>query len=120
MKIGIYSGPAVVGNVGSERRYNYTAVGETVNIGSNFEISVGDTLALIRELMDSDVEFVQDAQRLRPEKSEVFRLWCDNTRIRELTGFEPEYDIRRGLRATIDWFTRDGNLAKYKAGIYNV
>jgi NAD dependent epimerase/dehydratase len=96
------------------------AVGETVNIGSNFEISVGDTLALIRELMDSDVEFVQDAQRLRPEKSEVFRLWCDNTRIRELTGFEPEYDIRRGLRATIDWFTRDGNLAKYKAGIYNV
>jgi nucleoside-diphosphate-sugar epimerase len=96
------------------------AVGETVNIGSNFEISVGDTLALIRELMDSDVEFVQDEQRLRPEKSEVFRLWCDNTRIRELTGFEPEYDIRRGLRATIDWFTRDGNLAKYKAGIYNV
>jgi len=96
------------------------AVGETVNIGSNSEISVGDTLALIRELMDSDVEFVQDEQRLRPEKSEVFRLWCDNTRIRELTGFEPEYDIRRGLQATIDWFTRDGNLAKYKAGLYNI
>ena len=96
------------------------ANGETVNISSNFEISVGDTLALIRELMGSDVEFLSDVQRLRPEKSEVFRLWGDNTRIRELTGFEPTYDIRRGLQATIDWFTRSGNLAKYKAGIYNV
>ena len=96
------------------------AVGETVNISSNYEISVGDTLALIRELMGSDVEFLSDAQRLRPEKSEVFRLWGDNSRIRELTGFEPAYDIRRGLQATIEWFTRPGNLAKYKAGIYNV
>jgi NAD dependent epimerase/dehydratase len=96
------------------------AVGETVNIGSNFEISVGDTLELIRELMGSSVEFVTDEQRIRPEKSEVFRLWCDNSRIRELTGFTPEHDIRRGLRKTIDWFTQDANLAKYKAGIYNV
>lgn len=96
------------------------AVGETVNISSNYEISVGDTLTLIRELMGSDVEFLSDAQRLRPDKSEVFRLWGDNTRIRELTGFEPTFDIRRGLQATIDWFTRPANLAKYKAGIYNV
>lgn len=96
------------------------AVGQTVNIGSNFEISVGDTLNLIRELMNSDVEFLTDQQRLRPGKSEVFRLWCDNTRIRELTGFEPAYDIRTGLQATIDWFTRAENLAKYKADIYNV
>ena len=96
------------------------AIGETVNISSNYEISVGDTLALIRELMGSDVEFLTDTQRLRPEKSEVFRLWGDNSRIRELTGFEPAYDIRRGLQATVDWFTRPANLAKYKAGIYNV
>lgn len=96
------------------------AVGETVNIGSNFEISVGDTLNLIRELMHSDVEFLTDDQRLRPGKSEVFRLWCDNAKIRELTGFVPEYDIRRGLEATIDWFVRPENLAKYKANIYNV
>lgn len=96
------------------------AIGETVNIGSNFEISVGDTLNLIRELMASDVEFLTDEQRLRPEKSEVFRLWCDNTKIRELTGFTPSYDIRTGLQATIDWFTRPSNLAKYKADIYNV
>jgi NAD dependent epimerase/dehydratase len=96
------------------------AVGETVNIGSNFEISIGDTFALIRELMGSDVEFLADAQRLRPERSEVFRLWCDNRKIRELTGFEPMYDLRGGLRATIDWFLAPGNLARYKTEIYNV
>jgi NAD dependent epimerase/dehydratase len=96
------------------------AVGETVNIGSNFEISVADTLNLIRELMDSEVEFVLDEQRQRPARSEVFRLWCDNTKIRELTGFEPEYDIRAGLKSTIEWFTRAENLAKYKTDIYNV
>lgn len=96
------------------------AVGDTVNIGSNFEISVGDTLELIRELMNSDVEFLADNQRIRPEKSEVFRLWCDNTKIRELTGFEPSFSIREGLQATIEWFTRPENLAKYKSDIYNV
>lgn len=96
------------------------AVGETVNIGSNFEISIGETLNLIRELMDSDVEFITDTQRIRPEKSEVFRLWCDNSRIRDLTGFEPEFTIKNGLRATVDWFTKPENLAKYKSDIYNV
>ncbi|MBD9438714.1 NAD-dependent 4,6-dehydratase LegB [Pseudomonas sp. PDM04] len=96
------------------------AVGETVNIGSNYEISVGDTLDLIRELMGSDVEFLTDQQRIRPGKSEVFRLWCDNTKIRGLTGFEPQYDIRQGLQKTIDWLLLPENLAKYKADIYNV
>ncbi len=96
------------------------AIGETVNVGSNFEISVLDTLNLIRELMGSDVEFLVDEQRLRPEKSEVFRLWCDNTKIRDLTGFKPNYDIRAGLKATVEWFTRVENLAKYKANLYNV
>ncbi|MBN8440717.1 MAG: SDR family oxidoreductase [Thauera sp.] len=96
------------------------AVGETVNIGSNFEISIGDTLNLIRELMSSEVEFLTDEQRLRPGKSEVFRLWCDNTRIRELTGYTPETSLRDGLQATIEWFTRPHNLARYKADIYNV
>ena len=96
------------------------AVGEVVNIGANFEITVGDTLNLIRELMNSSVEFLVDEQRLRPEKSEVFRLWCDNTKIRSLTGFEPEYSIRAGLQATIDWFARRENLEKYKVDVYNV
>ncbi|RYG89887.1 MAG: SDR family NAD(P)-dependent oxidoreductase [Alphaproteobacteria bacterium] len=124
-----------LGDVSPTRDFNYVldtcrgfvelarcdeAVGDTVNIGSNFEISVGDTLNLIRELMNSDVEFVHDEQRVRPEKSEVFRLWCDNSRIRELTGFEPKYGIREGLAETIAWFTKPENLAKYKSDIYNV
>ncbi|HHF7348530.1 TPA: NAD-dependent 4,6-dehydratase LegB [Legionella feeleii] len=96
------------------------AVGEVVNIGSNYEISIGDTLNLIRELMQSNVEFVLDEQRLRPEKSEVSRLWCDNTKIRNLTGFEPRFSISEGLQKTIEWFTSSDNLAKYKADIYNV
>src|SRR5690606_21653871 len=88
------------------------AVGDTVNIGSNSEISVGDTLNLIKDLMGSDVEFLVDEQRIRPDKSEVFRLWCDNSKISGLTGFKPTYSICDGLRATIDWFTRSENLAK--------
>lgn len=124
-----------LGDVSPTRDFNYVldtcrgflslaqcdeAIGETVNIGSNYEISVGDTLDLIRELMSSEVEFLFDEQRMRPEKSEVFRLWCDNSKINKLTGFKPEYDIRSGLNATIDWFTRPTNLAKYKADLYNV
>lgn len=94
--------------------------GEVVNIGSNYEISVGDTLEIIRDLMGSNVEFLVDEQRMRPSKSEVFRLWCDNSKIKELTGFEPEYDIRRGLGATVDWFSKPENLRNYKADIYNI
>lgn len=124
-----------LGDVSPTRDFNYVldtcrgfvalaasdkVVGEIVNIGSNFEISVGDTLNKIKEIMNSDVEFITDDQRLRPEKSEVFRLWCDNSKIHELTGFAPEYSIDQGLKATIDWFTKSANLSKYKADIYNV
>lgn len=96
------------------------AIGKTVNISSNNEISIGDTLNIIREIMQSNVRFVTDENRLRPENSEVFRLWGDNTLIRDLTGFEPRYDIRIGLTRTIDWFTQPENLARYKANLYNV
>lgn len=96
------------------------SVGEVVNIGSNFEISVGDTLNLIREIMGSDVEFVTDEQRIRPQGSEVHRLWCDNKKIYSLTGFEPRVPLREGLKRTIDWFIKPDNLKKYKADIYNV
>lgn len=96
------------------------AVGDTVNIGSNYEISVKDTLNLIKDIMSSEVVFVTDEQRIRPENSEVFRLWCDNTRIKELTGFEPKYSIRAGLEKTVEWFIKPENLAKYKPGLYNV
>ena len=96
------------------------SIGQTVNIGSNFEISIGDTLNLIKELMDSDVKFITDKQRIRPEKSEVFRLWCDNSKIEKLTGFKPQVDIKEGLQKTIDWITQPNNLKKYKSEIYNV
>jgi NAD dependent epimerase/dehydratase len=96
------------------------SIGETVNIGSNSEISIGDTLNLIKELMGSDVEFVIDKDRIRPSKSEVFRLWCDNTKIEKFTGFKSQFDIKEGLKRTIDWITRPENLKSYKAEIYNV
>jgi len=70
--------------------------------------------------MHSDVEFIVDEQRLRPEKSEVNRLWCDNKKIKALTGFESRIDITEGLRLTVDWFLNPENLKKYKSGIYNV
>ena len=70
--------------------------------------------------MNSDVEFIVDKNRLRPSKSEVFRLWCDNSKIEGLTGFKPKIDIRQGLKKTIDWITKKENLEKYKSEIYNV
>lgn len=97
-----------------------SAIGEVVNIGSNYEISVIDTLEMIRDIMGSSVEFVHDEMRVRPGKSEVFRLWCDNSKIKKMTGFEPNYSIRAGLEATVEWFTNPSNLKKYKANIYNV
>jgi len=124
-----------LGDVSPTRDFNYVedtcrgfmalvdsdlTIGETVNIGSNFEISVGDTLNLIKTLMNSDVQFITDVQRLRPEKSEVFRLWCDNSKIEKLTGFKPQVDIREGLERTINWITQPDNLKSYKAEIYNV
>jgi NAD dependent epimerase/dehydratase len=96
------------------------AVGETVNISSNFEISIADTLNLIKELMQSDVHFATDEQRIRPAGSEVFRLWGNNSKMLRLTGFKPQVDIRRGLQATIDWFVQPENLAGYKTQQYNV
>ena len=96
------------------------AIGEEVNISSNYEISMRDTLFLIAKLMNSDVEFVEDKQRIRPKKSEVFRLWGDNTKIKYLTGFSPQYPLEQGLTETIEWFLNPDNLKRYKPDIYNV
>lgn len=99
---------------------NDSSIGEEVNICSNFEISMKDTLELIKKIMQSDVEFVTEDQRIRPAKSEVFRLWGDNTRLKELTGFQYKYNIEQGLTETCQWFTNSENLKKYKADIYNL
>jgi NAD dependent epimerase/dehydratase len=98
--------------------------GEVINLGSNFEISIGQTAHLIAELMHAEVDFFTDEQRLRPEKSEVERLWAENKKAKYLLGWEPEYGgldgFQRGLMETIEWFQEPRHLACYKAGIYNV
>ena len=96
------------------------AIGQEINIASNFEVSMRDTFELIAKLMNADVEFIEDKERFRPEKSEVFRLWGDNSKIKQLTGFEPEYSLEDGLKETIEWFTDPNNLSRYKADRYNV
>ena len=95
-------------------------IGEEINIASNFEISIKDTLELIAKLMNSDVKFIQDKERLRPSKSEVFRLWGSNKKIHELTGFEISTSLEEGLIETINWFKNETNLSRYKSNIYNV
>jgi NAD dependent epimerase/dehydratase len=96
------------------------ALGKTVNIGSDTEISVGDTATLIAKTIGTDIEIECDQERLRPANSEVERLHCDNSLIRTLTGFKPRVGIEEGLAKTVDWFRQPENLARYDAGIYNV
>ena len=95
-------------------------IGKEINIASHSEISMADTLNLIKEIMQSDVRFITEEERLRPANSEVFRLWGENKLIKELTGWKPEYSLEKGLRETIEWFKKPENLGKYKAGMYNL
>ena len=100
------------------------SIGEVINIGSNFEVSIGDTAKIIAEAMNVDIEIETDEIRLRPEKSEVNRLWADNSKAKRLLGWEPQYGgregFKRGLKETIDWFADKDNLKKYKADVYNI
>lgn len=99
-------------------------LGEVVNFGSNFEISIGDTVQLIAEVMGLDVEVLTDGERMRPENSEVQRLWADNTKARDLFGWTPAYGgrdgFKRGLTETAEWFKQPINLSRYKSNIYNL
>lgn len=101
-----------------------SAIGEVINIGSNFEVSIGETVKMIAELMRVEVDIVTDEQRLRPEKSEVERLWASNEKAKALLDWEPAYGgqagLRRGLDKTITWFTDRANLGAYKSDRYNV
>ena len=94
--------------------------GETYNIGSNFEISIKETFLLIKKIMESDAEAIRDENRIRPDNSEVDRLWCDNKKIIEATGYSPNVSLEEGLKKTIEWFTQPDNLRAYKTNIYNV
>lgn len=98
--------------------------GKIFNIGSNFEISIGDLARTIADIMGENVEVVQDEARLRPSKSEVERLHASTDLARELIGWNPQYGgeegFRKGIAKTIEWFMNPENLALYKAGEYNI
>lgn len=100
------------------------SVGQVINIGSNFEISIEDTAHTIAEVMNAKIEITTDVQRLRPENSEVERLYADNQKAMKLLGWKPTYagkdGFRRGIAETVAWFTDSGNLKMYKTGIYNL
>lgn len=99
-------------------------IGEVVNFGSNFEISIGDTAQLIAEVMGVEITIITEEIRLRPENSEVERLWADNTKASQLFGWRPNYGgregFKRGLTETAEWLSQHENLRGYKADIYNV
>jgi NAD dependent epimerase/dehydratase len=100
------------------------AVGETINIGSGFEVSVGDTVKLIADVMNASIEVELDSARIRPPASEVDRLWAGNDKARELLGWSPEYagldGFRKGLEITADWFSEPLNISRYRNGAYAV
>jgi dTDP-glucose 4,6-dehydratase len=100
------------------------ALGEVVNFGSNFEVSIGDTVTCISQAMGASVEVLTDKERIRPDKSEVQRLWADNSKAKELFGWTPAFAGKdgfiRGLTETVEWFTQPKNLAAYKAELYNL
>jgi NAD dependent epimerase/dehydratase len=92
--------------------------GETINLGSGAEISIGDLADRILNLIDRDVSVVHDEERLRPPGSEVDRLLASTEKAKTLLGWTPAVELDEGLRRTIDWLT--GSLAAYKTSIYNV
>lgn len=99
-------------------------VGEVINVGSNFEISMQNTVKMIAEIMGEDIRIVEDEKRIRPVHSEVERLWADNAKALALTNWRPQYagidGFWRGLQETIEWFLKRDNLAQYKSTVYHV
>lgn len=88
------------------------SIGEVINIGSNFEVSMGDLAGKISSLLDKKIDIIQDSSRVRPQKSEVQRLWCDNAKARRLLNWEPQVSLDEGLQETIDWIRENKNLIK--------
>jgi NAD dependent epimerase/dehydratase len=95
-------------------------IGKTINIGSNSEISIRELFEKICLIMNSNPELKESEDRLRPKNSEVFRLKCDNSEIKNLVNYQPNFSLEKGLKQTIDWFLDKENLKKYKSNIYNI
>ena len=127
-------GQLKLGDLSPTRDFNYVAdtaagfialaetpgiEGRNINIATGTEVSMADTLATIARVMGVEVDAVVDPERLRPAKSEVNRLCGDNTIITSLTDWRPRHTLEDGLRATVEWFCKPENLAKYKSDIYN-
>jgi nucleoside-diphosphate-sugar epimerase len=94
-------------------------LGEVFNCGPGDDVAIGKLAEEIAALMGVEADIVEDAQRLRPKESEVMRLVCDATRLRERTGWRPRLTRAQGLRETIDWFCEPANLARFKANEYH-
>ena len=94
------------------------SIGEVINIGSGFEISINDLANEIISLIEKKVKIISDPKRIRPPKSEVERLIADNSKAKELLGWEPKVSLDKGLRKTIDWFSKFQN--RYRPDIYNI
>ena len=128
-----------LGNIHSTRDFNYIkvtlrgfinvaesdhSIGEIINIGSNFEVSIEKTARLIIQIMDSEMEIISDDTRMRPKRSEVDRLMADNSKAKKLARWEPEFGglrgFRKGLEETVSWFMKPENLKRYKADRYNI
>lgn len=100
------------------------AQGEVINLGSNYEISIGDMARAVAEVMGVEIKIVTDDQRLRPEKSEVERLFASYAKAEQLMGWSPKYSgldgFKRGLHETAQWFLDPHHLSQYKGDIYNL
>ena len=99
-------------------------IGHAINLGSNFEVSIGETMELISGIMKVQVETEKEDERVRPDNSEVERLWACNLKAKEILGWTPVYGGRagfvKGLEETIAWFSNANNLKSYKSNIYNI
>jgi len=95
-------------------------IGEHCNIATNSEVSMQEIADTIIKLINPNAKIIQDETRIRPSKSEVFRLYGDNTKILEKTDWTVDYTLEKGLQETINWFSDKENLRQYKAGIYNI
>ena len=103
---------------------NKQTIGEVINLGSGFEISIGDTVNLISQIMGREIKIKVDDNRIRPPKSEVERLFACNKKAKLLMGWSPKFSgikgFREGLENTISWFIKDENLSKINTNIYNI
>ena len=95
-------------------------IGHDVNIATKNEISIGDLAQELINQINPNAKIAQDTDRIRPEKSEVFRLFGDNSKLLEYTNWKPETTLKEGLKETIEWFKNPANLSQYKADIYNI